>query len=588
MANNLQIYIKEYDDTVWTEVTDRVVKADFKLRSGFSSLGGSVNLSKLDITYRASNLAVAAIFHTTAKQIRIKKDGNTVWEGYTERSSSVSSTNLPSLAWVKISAYPYIHALEGIKATEDEVYYNVYMSHALQTGSSLLNILWNAMISKCASPYKECLQDLYTVVFPTILVQRDIVVLEKDTELLDTFLGILKQYTYVMTVDGFTISFLQPYNDDYRIVREIPYTGIQTSPTIKTSPYVVEKQPVATLTRIKTKSNCRVYSLADSDTENAEEELYIGKSHPSEGDYEEVSYRNDDVENDSCKLIYAKNPTMTYKARYSDNSADAVLRQDVLELGPTSAKIKLTNTNTTLSCYLNQLWITAETAYFADTSLRVSTAAADTLEEEEETTEWLSDEDNAKAYCNALKSEQKANTASITFKSAKLGDSLKPNDIIKIGDIGAVYLIKQVTENLSTGEKEYTCGIFSLTEGASALWKKEGQTGIRGATGKDGAFYQFEIESTNGVYFRSSSSLTILISRIYKNGAEEDSAGSTYNYTWKKVKANGVEDTSFTPELPTEAQLTTLGIASGSNKAIVIRANSVDELATYYSVVEEK
>ena len=163
------------------------------------------------------------------------------------------------------------------------------------------------------------------------------------------------------------------------------------------------------------------------------------------------------------------------------------------------------------------------------------------------------------------------------------------------------YMRKAVAEEPGSDDTNWTATAESVTEKLPYLYKKEvvlysnGNreekiylAAVFGATGKDGAFYQFEIESTNGVYFKSSSSVTILISRVYKNGAEEDSSGSTYNYTWKKVKANGVEDTSFTPELPSSEQLSALGISSGSSKAIVIRANSVDELATYYSVVEEK
>ncbi len=585
MANNLQVYIKEYNDAVWTDITDRVVKTDFKLRSGFSTLGGSINLSKLDITYRATDLAVAAIFHTTAKQIRIKRNGTTIWEGYTEGSASVTSTATTSLAWVKISAYPYIHAFEGVKATADEVYYNVYMSQPLQTGSSLLHILWNAMTSKSASPYKECIQSLYTANFPTISVQRSIAVFEEGTVYLSVFLKILKQYGYVLTIDGFDVNFVQPYADDYRTIGSIAYTDIEQNPTVKTSPYIVETQPIVTLTRIKTSSDCRVYSLAESDDENAEEELYIGASHPSEGDYEEVSYSNDEIENDTCKLIYANTPDMTYKARYSDNSADAVLRIDKAELGATSAKIKLTNTSTTLSCYLNQLWITAKTAYFEDTSMQVSIATTYARETSEETTTWLSDEDNARIYINALISEQKASTATLTFKSDKLGDTYKPNDLIKIGSIGAIYLIKQVTENVTTGEKEYTCGIFSLASSASKKWKREGKAvGQKGAKGDS---WQFVIESTAGTLFKSDdNTATILICRIYKNLTEDDAVGD-YTYTWSRTLKDGTTDSSFTPTKPTDAQLTALGISLDSYKAIVVYPADIDELSMYTCEVED-
>lgn len=584
MANNLQVYIKEYNDLVWTDISDRVVKADFKLRSGFSSLGGSINFSKLDITYRASDLAVAAIFHTTAKQIRIRRNGSTIWEGYTEGSASVTSTEVSSLAWIKISAYPYIHAFEGLQTESDTVFYNVYMSQPLQTSSSLLHLLWDAMIDKCDSPYKECLQQLYTVNFPTINVQRSIVVLEEGTEYLSVFLAVLKQYAYVLSIDGFLIKFLQPYADDTRAIGSVAFTDIETNPTIKSSPYIVATQPVVTLTRIKTVNNCRVYSLAESDTENAEEELYIGKSHPEEGDYEEVSYSNEDIENDTCELIYAYSPAMTYKARYSDDSGDAVLREDVKELGATSAKIKLTNTSTTLSCYLNQLWITAEKAYFADTSVQVTSAIVSSRVKEEETTEWLSQKDDAVTYINALKSEQKADTSNLTFKSEKIGETYKPNDLIRIGNIGAVYLIKEVTENIITGEKEYSCNLFQLVADTSSIFKREGKAS--GQKGEKGDSYQITIESSAGTLFKSDiNTSTILVCRIYRNGAEEDPTGA-YTYTWSRTLKDGTTDSSFSPTKPTDAQLTALGISLDSYKAILVNPQTMDELNTYICNVE--
>lgn len=483
----LQVYIKEYNDSEWTDITDRVVKTDFKLRSGFSTLGGSINLSKLDITYRASDLAVAAIFHTTAKQIRINKDGATIWEGYSEGSSSVTPTVTSSLAWVRISAYPYLHAFEEVESENDETYFNVFISNPNQESVSLLHILWSKMVAGCLSPFGDAIEREFTVNFPTISAQRSIAVIEEGESYLSIFNEILKEYGYVITLDGFDVNFVQPYSDDFRSIYQIPYSAVESNPTIKSAPYEAKTQPVVTLTRIVTMENCRVYSLAESDEENAEEELYIGASHPEEGEYEEVSYSNADLESDTFNLIYAKNPSLTYKARYSDDSADAILQADVLELGSTSAKIKLTNTNTELSCYLNQLWIDAEKVYFEDTSLQL-TSAVKNGKKAEETTKWLSYEAHATAYINALIAEQKASTSSLKFKSTKLGDTYKPNDLIKLGDIGAVYIIKQVDENIATEEREYTCGIFSLSSSASVEYKKKGESkrGPKGDKGEEG------------------------------------------------------------------------------------------------------
>ena len=582
MGNSrIQVYIKEYSDTAWTDITGRVVNTGFKLRSGFSALGATPNLNKLDITYRASDLAVAAVFHTTAKQIRISRDGVAIWEGYTEGNSSVTSTPSSELAWVKMSAYPYIHALEGIKATADEVLYNVYISQPQQTTSSLLHILWNAMIAKCDEPYKTALSSLFTVNFPTIAVQRDIAVISEGDEYLDKFLEILKQYAYTLNFDGFTIDFIQPYADDYRVISTVPYLSVQSQPTIKTAPYKVETQPVVTLTKIITKTDCLLYSLAE-EGENAAQEIYIGKSFPEEGDYEEISYANDSIESETCQFLYANTPDMTYAARYSDDSGDAILQIDKNELGGTGAKIKMTNTSTTLSVYLNQLKITAKKAYFRDTSVKVTTANVSKGDKDEQTTEWLSDEANARIYLLALISEQKGDTSSLTFKSEHLGTSIKPNSLIKIGDISAVYLVKQITENILTGEKEYTCAIFKLTQPTQQVYTKTGAAKNRGTKGDT---YSFVIDSTAGTFFKETSAVTILICRIYKNGTEEDKAGA-YTYTWSRTLKDGSADSSYTPEQPTTEQLTALGINLDSYKAIIVRSANVDELNTYSCEVE--
>lgn len=579
--SKISVYIKEYSDNIWTDITDRVVNTGFKLRRGFSSLGASPNLNKLDITYRASDLAVAAVFHTTAKQIRIVRDNATIWEGYTEGNASVTSTPSSSLAWVKMSAYPYIHALEGLKSTAEEVLYNVYISQPQQTTSSLLHILWERMLALCDDPYKTALKSLYTVNFPTISVQRSIVVLGEGESYLDMFLEILKQYCYVLDFDGFSINFVQPYADDYRTLTTVPYTAVQSSPTIKTAPYRVETQPVVTLTKIITKENCQLYSLAE-EGESAGEELYIGASYPEEGDYEEITYANESIESDTCSLIYARQPDMTYVARYSDNSADAPLQVDKCELSGTSGKIKLTNTSTTLSVFLNQLWIKAEMVYFEDTSTKVTTATVSKGEKEEETTVWLSEEDDARAYCLALVSQQKADTSSLTFTSEKLVSDIKPNSLIKVGDISAVYIVKQVEENMITGEKTYTCALFELTQSTKEVYSKPGTAKNRGTKGDT---YSFTIESTAGTFFKETSAVTILICRVYKNGSEDDKAGA-YTYSWSRSLKDGTADSSYTPEKPTTEQLTALGINLDSSKAILVRSANVDELNTYSCEVE--
>ena len=468
MANELQVYIKELGDASWTDITSRVVRANFKIKEGFGSLGGSLNLTKLDITYKASDLAVASIFHTTAKIIRIKKNGAVVWEGFTEGSSTVNSTDSSELAWVKVTAYPYIHALEKIVAPADEVFYDIFISKQTTDKTSLLERLWTRMIGNAESPYREFLKDSVTIIFPTIEVKRPIVVIEEGDNYLTIFNKILKQYGFVFNLDGFIIRFVQPFADDYREIKLIPFSKIETKPTIKTAPYKSSSRPIITISKIITRDNCQVYSLAQ-EGENAEHELYINSTFPEEGEYEDIKYSNQNIETDNISFYYAKNPSMSYQARYSDNSAEAVLAEEVKELNGTGAKVKLRNTSTVLSCYLNQLKITAEKAYFLDKTTQVTPSASTIGDKKEETTEWLSTETDANNYINFLLAEQKAETSSFIFKSGLLGNEVRPNNLIKIGDIQALYLVRNISTDITNNEKEYSCVLFELQKKTTKL-----------------------------------------------------------------------------------------------------------------------
>ena len=526
MANELQVYIKELGDASWTDITSRVVRANFKIKEGFSSLGGSLNLSKLDITYKASDLAVASIFHTTAKIIRIKKNGAVIWEGFTEGSSTVNSTDSSKLAWVKVSAYPYIHALEKIVAPADEVFYDIFISKQTTDKTSLLERLWSRMIGNAESPYREFLKDSVTIIFPTIEVKRPIVVIEEGDNYLTIFNKILKQYGYVFNLDGFIVRFVQPFADDYREIKQIPFSKIETKPTIKTAPYKSSSRPIITISKIITRDNCQVYSLAQ-EGENAEHELYINSTFPEEGEYEDIKYSNQNIETDNISFYYAKNPTMSYQARYSDNSSDAVLAEEVKELNGTSAKVKLRNTSTVLSCYLNQLKITAEKAYFLDKTTQVTPTASTIGDKKEETTEWLSTENDANNYINFLLAEQKAETSSFTFKSELLGNEVRPNNLIKIGDIQALYLVRNISTDITTNEKEYSCVLFELQKKTTKVYAMRGlkRVGAKGNKGDRGA---------NG----SSNALITLYKRSATEPSSFDGGALTYTFATDTLSGN--------------------------------------------------
>ncbi len=526
MANELQVYIKELGDASWTDITSRVVRANFKIKEGFGSLGGSLNLSKLDITYKASDLAVASIFHTTAKIIRIKKNGAVIWEGFTEGSSTVNSTDSSELAWVKVTAYPYIHALEKIVAPADEVFYDIFISKQTTDKTSLLERLWTRMIGNAESPYREFLKDSVTIIFPTIEVKRPIVVIEEGDNYLTIFNKILKQYGFVFNLDGFIIRFVQPFADDYREIKLIPFSKIETKPTIKTAPYKSSSRPIITISKIITRDNCQVYSLAQ-EGENAEHELYINSTFPEEGEYEDIKYSNQNIETDNISFYYAKNPSMSYQARYSDNSADAVLAEEVKELNGTGAKVKLRNTSTVLSCYLNQLKITAEKAYFLDKTTQVTPSASTIGDKKEETTEWLSTETDANNYINFLLAEQKAETSSFIFKSGLLGNEVRPNNLIKIGDIQALYLVRNISTDITNNEKEYSCVLFELQKKTTKVYAMRGlkRVGAKGNKGDRGA---------NG----SSNALITLYKRSATQPESYDGGALTYTFATDTLSGN--------------------------------------------------
>ena len=526
MANELQVYIKELGDASWTDITSRVVRANFKIKEGFGSLGGSLNLSKLDITYKASDLAVASIFHTTAKIIRIKKNGAVIWEGFTEGSSTVNSTDSSELAWVKVTAYPYIHALEKIVAPADEVFYDIFISKQTTDKTSLLECLWTRMIGNAESPYREFLKDSVTIIFPTIEVKRPIVVIEEGDNYLTIFNKILKQYGFVFNLDGFIIRFVQPFADDYREIKLIPFSKIETKPTIKTAPYKSSSRPIITISKIITRDNCQVYSLAQ-EGENAEHELYINSTFPEEGEYEDIKYSNQNIETDNISFYYAKNPSMSYQARYSDNSADAVLAEEVKELNGTGAKVKLRNTSTVLSCYLNQLKITAEKAYFLDKTTQVTPSVSTIGDKKEETTEWLSTENDANNYINFLLAEQKAETSSFIFKSGLLGNEVRPNNLIKIGDIQALYLVRNISTDITNNEKEYSCVLFELQKKTTKVYAMRGlkRVGAKGNKGDRGA---------NG----SSNALITLYKRSATQPESYDGGALTYTFATDTLSGN--------------------------------------------------
>ena len=184
------------------------------------------------------------------------------------------------------------------------------------------------------------------------------------------------------------------------------------------------------------------------------------------------------------------------------------------------------------------------------------------------------------------------------YSSKKWGVSAKANGGIR--NVKALYMLKAVAEKPDSGDEGWIGTASQVTADMPYLYKKETVTYLNGVTeesiylaavygaqGKDGDFWQFTIDATNGTFLKTSSAVTILVCRAYKNGVEVDATGETLTYTWHKVKATGEEDTTYSEEYPTATQLASLGIASGSHKAVIVRSNIVDDLATFYCEVSE-
>lgn len=470
-----RIYFREIQgsDTTWHEVTPQILKSDVKVRSGFSSLGSGADLGKLSLTYQAADLSTATIFSSTVKAIRVSDDTTVVWEGYTDGSASVDSTGLSDLAWVKLNAYPYVKKLENVVLDADILEYNLPISRPMAEGNSVVGLIWQRMISLAEGWVKAAIESSYTVELPSIPTVMPLVVLKKDDVLIDKMVEVLKEYCWCMYTDASHIYFVQPYTEEGRVPVVLPWGYLETKPTIKSSPYVSKISPNITINKMVEKDNVQLYTLSD-DGKNAEEEIYkdgteqYSPYYPEDGPLE-VSYSNPRIEKDTVSLEWAKDFSVTYQARYSDNSADAVLEIVQQELGGLDGLLRLKNTNTEKSCYLNQLFIHAGTAYFRD-SATILRSNIDGAEESDIETKWILAEDDARLYARALASESRSEASTIAFKTNTLPDSVKVNSLIKVGDAVPEYLVKTVTKDLDTGTYEVSCVMYSLTDINPALF----------------------------------------------------------------------------------------------------------------------
>lgn len=441
-------------DRTWHDVTDSIVSTGFKVRSGFASLGSNADLGKLSLTYRAYDLATASIFGSTVKRIKVVKDGRTIFEGYSDSASSVESTENKNVAWVKITAYPYINALKDVELSEDFVAYDMPAKNVAET-------MWNKALEGCKSWIKEAIEESVTITFPDINDVIPLVKASKGDKPIQLILEMMSEYCYsIYTGNSGIVAFIKPYEEDPSRYAEIPFESIFSKPTIKTSPYVRKKCPQVTLSKTVSHDNVLIYSLSGEEGENVGEEIYAGEYYPSDADGE-ISYYSTDFENDMVTFAWAKNPFIRIESTKSDFSGDGDLEYTRIEMLGDKTYYRLRNKGE-VSCWLNQLRIFAETAYFYDKSIIVRSNGEGDKNEVE--TKWIQNEAEAKEYAKAIADESRCNTSTVSFKSDVLEETIVPGMLVKLGDIPAVYLVKSVEWDLDNDTKDYSCIVYDVSD----------------------------------------------------------------------------------------------------------------------------
>lgn len=552
MAYRIQIREAESaTDKTWHDVTEYILSTGFSVRSGFATLGSNADLGKLSLSYRTYDLATASMFGSTTKLIRVIEDDRIVFEGYSDSASTVDSTENAGLAWVKLTAYPYIKALEDVELSDDWVAYDM-------TVKAVAEQLWSKALAESKSWVKEAMEESVTITFPEISKTIPLVKVSKGDKPLDTLVSMMAEFCYSIVSSGDNIvRFIQPYSADPLRYASIPFESIYAKPTIKTSPYVKTKAPQVTLSKTVVKEYIEVYSLTGDDGKNAEQELYKDGSegyspyYPEDGDAE-VSYSNSDIENDMVSFLWAKDLSIKVESRRSNNSADGDIIFTRSELLGDKAYYRVKNTSTTISCYLNQLRIIAGTAYFTDKSYVVRSEGEG--EKTEVETHWIQTGDDATAYAKALADESRCATSSLVFKSDTL-EGMAPGMLVKVGNIPAVFIIKSIEKNLDKEETTFSCLVYDIRDISTDTFYRPPST-LRGPKGQDApTLYYVWSMSPDELIVPSKAVWSVGEQWMLFNGALMGDFGihdwessweklmesrtETYNYLWAKVGEDG-------------------------------------------------
>lgn len=546
MAYRIQIREAESaTDKTWHDVTEYILSTGFSVRSGFATLGSNADLGKLSLSYRTYDLATASMFGSTIKLIRVIEDDHIVFEGYSDSASTVDSTENAGLAWVKLTAYPYIKALEDVELSSDWVAYDM-------TVKAVAEQLWSKALAESKSWVKEAMEESVTITFPEISKTIPLVKVSKGDKPLDTLVSMMAEFCYSIVSSGDNIvRFIQPYSADPLRYASIPFESIYTKPTIKTSPYVKTKAPQVTLSKIVVKEDIEVYSLTGEEEKNAEQRIDEESYYPEDGDAE-VSYSNADIENDMVSFLWAKDLSLEVKSRRGDNSADGDIIFTRSELLGDKAYYRVKNTSTTIYCYLHQLRIIAGTAYFTDKSYVVRSEGEG--EKTEIETHWIQTGDDAKAYAKALADESRCATSSLVFKSDTL-EGMAPGMLVKVGNIPAVFIIKSMEKNLDKNETTFSCLVYDIRNISTDTFYRPPST-LRGPKGEDApTMYYVWSMSPDELIVPSKAVWSVGEKWMLFNGSLMGDFGihdwessweklmesrtETYNYLWAKVGEDG-------------------------------------------------
>lgn len=546
MAYRIQIREAESaTDKTWHDVTEYILSTGFSVRSGFATLGSNADLGKLSLSYRTYDLATATMFGSTIKLIRVIEDDHIVFEGYSDSASTVDSTENAGLAWVKLTAYPYIKALEDVELSSDWVAYDM-------TVKAIAEQLWSKALAESKSWVKEAIEESVTITFPEISKTIPLVKVSKGDKPLDTLVSMMAEFCYSIVSSGDNIvRFIQPYSADPLRYASIPFESIYAKPTIKTSPYVKTKAPQVTLSKTVVKEYIEVYSLTGEEGKNAEQRIEPESYYPEDGDAE-VSYSNSGIENDMVSFLWAKDLSLEVKSRRGDNSADGDISFTRSDLLGDKAYYRVKNTSTTIYCYLNQLKIIAGTAYFTDKSYVVRSEGEG--EKTEVETHWIQTGDDATAYAKALADESRCATSSLVFKSDTL-EGMAPGMLVKVGNIPAVFIIKSMEKNLDKNETTFSCLVYDIKEISTDTFYRPPST-LRGPKGEDApTMYYVWSMSPDELIVPSKAVWSVGEKWMLFNGSLMGDFGihdwessweklmesrtETYNYLWAKVGEDG-------------------------------------------------